>query len=282
MKLVTFRQGQRTSYGVLRERRIRDAGAVLWQRYPTLRSVLEDDALSELENAANLTRDEWALEEVTLLPPIPEPKKILCVGVNYVAHREEMGRQEFAHPTLFARFDSTLVGHEQPILKPSVSEELDYEGELAVVIGKRGRHLQVGEAMKHVAGYACFNDATVRDFQRHSSQFTAGKNFPSTGGFGPWIVTADELGEHAELSLSTRVNGQEVQRTTTDLLIFGVPQLLAYISSFTELVPGDVISTGTPAGVGAKRTPPLFLKPGDVVEVEVSRVGVLRNTVVAE
>lgn len=283
MKLATFRHQQRTSWGVIDGdgESVRDVGAQLSPMWPTLREMLCASGLDEVERVARAAR-EVALSDVELLPPIPEPKKILCVGVNYVAHREEMGRAEFPHPTLFSRFDSTLVGHEGALISPRVSRELDYEGELAVVIGKAGRHVSEADALSHVAGYACFNDATVRDWQRHSSQFTAGKNFPSTGAFGPWIVTADELGDPSALTLVTRVNGRELQRSTTDLLIFDIPKLLAYVSTFTELVPGDVISTGTPSGVGAKRTPPVFLAPGDVVEVEISRIGCLRNPVVQE
>lgn len=281
MRLVTFQQATRTSWGVVEGEQVLDVGARLSSTFPTIAAMLAADGLAEVR-IATAASAQLELASLKLLPPIPEPKKVICVGVNYAAHREEMGRAEFPHPTLFTRFDSTLVGHQQPLVKPRVSGELDYEGELAVVIGRRGRHIPKSEALAHVAGYACFNDATARDWQRHSSQFTAGKNFPATGAFGPWLVTSDELGDPSLLTLVTRVNGRELQRSTTDLLIFDVPQLIAYISTFTELVPGDVISTGTPSGVGAKRKPPVFLEAGDVVEVEISNVGCLRNGVVAE
>lgn len=281
MRLVTFQQATRTSWGVVEGEQVLDVGARLSSTFPTIAAMLAADGLAEVR-IATAASARLELASLKLLPPIPEPKKVICVGVNYAAHREEMGRAEFPHPTLFTRFDSTLVGHQQPLVKPRVSGELDYEGELAVVIGRRGRHIRESEALAHVAGYACFNDATARDWQRHSSQFTAGKNFPATGAFGPWLVTSDELGDPSLLTLVTRVNGRELQRSTTDLLIFDVPQLIAYISTFTELVPGDVISTGTPSGVGAKRKPPVFLEAGDVVEVEISNVGCLRNGVVAE
>jgi 2-keto-4-pentenoate hydratase/2-oxohepta-3-ene-1,7-dioic acid hydratase in catechol pathway len=224
------------------------------------------------------TRHPWSAP-VQLLPPIPEPDKILCVGINYVAHRDETGRSESAYPTLFTRFANTQVGHGQPLIRPLVSTEFDFEAELAVVIGKRGRHIPRENALSLVAGYSCYQDATLRDWQRHTSQFTPGKNFIATGGFGPWLLTADEVPDPSKLTVIGRLNGQEMQRSGTDLLIFDVPELIAYITAFTELVPGDVISTGTPGGVGSKRKPPVWMKAGDIFEVEVTGVGTLRNPV---
>src|SRR5579864_4367907 len=183
---------------------------------------------------------------------------------------------------LFTRFANTQVGHGQPLVRPRVSEKLDFEGELAFIIGKKGRHISEADALSCVAGYACFNDGSVRDWQLHTSQFTPGKNFPGTGGFGPWLVSPDEVPGIARATLTTRLNGEEVQRSSTDDLIFGVPALISYISEFTELVPGDVIITGTPSGVGAFRKPPLWMKPGDVVEVEIEGIGVLKNPLAAE
>ncbi|MGZ3481782.1 MAG: fumarylacetoacetate hydrolase family protein, partial [Myxococcaceae bacterium] len=200
----------------------------------------------------------------------------------YVAHREETGRTESEFPTLFTRFANTQVGHDQPLVRPRVSTELDYEAELAVVVGKPARHVRREDALGVVAGYSCYQDATLRDWQRHTSQFTPGKNFIGTGGFGPWMVTADEIPDPSRLTLVGRLNKVEMQRATTDLLIFDIPALIAYITTFTELVPGDVISTGTPGGVGSKRQPPVWLKAGDVFEVEISGIGVLRNPVVDE
>ena len=217
-----------------------------------------------------------------LLPVIPEPEKILCVGINYASHAAETGRAESSHPTLFTRFSNTLVGHNQPLVAPRSSQEFDYEAELAVVIGKRARHVTREDALDCVAGYTCFNDATARDWQRHTSQFTAGKNFVKSAALGPWLVTRDELPDPSALQISLRLNGTELQKASTKELIFDVPALLAYITTFTELVPGDIIATGTPSGVGSKRQPPVFMKDGDRVEVELSGVGVLRNPVVAE
>jgi 2-keto-4-pentenoate hydratase/2-oxohepta-3-ene-1,7-dioic acid hydratase in catechol pathway len=189
---------------------------------------------------------------------------------------------ETAQPTIFLRLADSQQGHEQPIPAPAESGKLDYEGEVAIVIGKPGRRIREADAWTHIAGYACYNDVSVRDWQVHTSQWAPGKNFYRTGAFGPWMVTSDEIAPGATLSLTTRLNGVEVQRTDTSLLIFGIPRLIAYLSSFTPLRTGDVIVTGTPGGVGAKRTPPLWMKPGDVVEVEVDRIGVLRNTIGAD
>lgn len=215
-------------------------------------------------------------------PPIPRPGAIWCVGLNYEDHRIETGRAKAPYPTLFTRFPVCLVGAGAPLVRPAVSSQLDYEGELAVVIGRTGRHISEARALEHVAGYACFNDASVRDFQGHSSQFGPGKNFHRTGGFGPWIVTADEVPEPQDLEIRTRVNGEVMQESHTSRMTWNARELIAYLSKITPLLPGDVIATGTPSGVGVARTPQVFLKPGDVVEVEISSVGVLRNPVADE
>ena len=259
-----------------------DAVPRLDGRYPTLRAALAAGALGEVRRATEGASADHALEEITFLPPIPHPEKILCVGVNYVAHREETGRKESEFPTLFTRFANTQVGHDEPLVRPRVSSEFDYEAELAVIIGKPARHVRREDALGVIAGYSCYQEATLRDWQRHTSQFTPGKNFIGTGGFGPWMVTSDEIPDPSRLTLVGRLNKVEMQRATTDLLIFDIPSLIAYITTFTELVPGDVISTGTPGGVGSKRQPPVWLKAGDVFEVEISSIGVLRNTVIDE
>jgi 2-keto-4-pentenoate hydratase/2-oxohepta-3-ene-1,7-dioic acid hydratase in catechol pathway len=220
-------------------------------------------------------------DDVTPAPPLTSPR-IFCIGVNYRDHRDEMGHDDVPYPTIFVRFASSLVGHGSAMVRPAASDRLDYEGELAVVIGRAGRRISPDAALAHVAGYACFDDGSVRDFQRHTSQFTAGKNFDRSGAFGPWMVTADEIGDPAGLAIETRVNGEVRQRSNTELLINDIPAVLGYLSSFTELQPGDVIATGTPGGVGAARTPPVFLQAGDVVEVEIERVGLLRNEIIEE
>jgi len=282
MRLASWIHRGREGFGPVVESGVVDAVPRLGGRYPTLRAALTAGALPEVRKVTLGASADHGMDEVTWLPPIPRPEKILCVGINYVAHREETGRTESEYPTLFTRFANTQVGHGQPLVRPRESTEFDYEAELAVVIGRTARHLRKDEALGCVAGYACYQDATLRDWQRHTSQFTPGKNFIGTGGFGPWMTTADEIPDPSKLTLVGRLNGTEMQRSTTDLFIFDIPALLAYITAFTELVPGDVIPTGTPGGVGSKRNPPVWLKSGDVFEVEISGIGVLRNPVVDE
>ncbi len=260
---------------------IADVGAVLGGRHADLRAVLAADALEELANAA-LRAPVLAFDTVELLPPIPAPPRIFCIGINYKAHREETGRSEVAHPTVFVRFASSLVGAGAPIERPSASEAFDYEGELAVIIGRAGRHIAAADALGHVAGYSCFNDGSIRDWQRHSSQFTAGKNFDRSGAFGPWIVTADEIPDPRRLTLTTRLSGEVVQQSGTDLLIFDIPTLIEYLSTFSALCPGDVIATGTPGGVGMARDPQRWMVPGETVEVHITGIGVLHNVVIQE
>jgi 2-keto-4-pentenoate hydratase/2-oxohepta-3-ene-1,7-dioic acid hydratase in catechol pathway len=219
---------------------------------------------------------------ITLLPLIPKPSKILCVGHNYESHRVETGRARTQHPSIFTRFADTLLGADDPILRPRVSTDLDYEAELAVVIGKPGRNIPTAEAMAHVAGFACFNDASVRDWQWHSRQFTPGKNFPRTAPFGPELVTPDEIDDLDKVQISAILNGEVMQRATLDHMLFSVPVIVAYISQFTALSPGDVIATGTPGGVGSKRNPPVWLKPGDEIVVEATGVGRIASRIEQE
>ncbi|MFZ9628404.1 MAG: fumarylacetoacetate hydrolase family protein [Ilumatobacteraceae bacterium] len=223
------------------------------------------------------------LTGATFAPPVPSPTRILCIGVNYAAHRAESDRpSDSQYPTVFVRFASSVVGHGEAVVRPHVSDRFDYEGELAVVIGRRGRYIAEADALDHVAGYTCFNDGTLRDYQRHTSQFTPGKTFDRSGSSGPWIVTTDEIPDPSVLHLRTVLNGAEMQSAPTSNLIHDVPALVAYCSQFTELEPGDLIVTGTPGGVGYARTPPVFMQPGDVIEVEITGIGTLRNTVVDE
>lgn len=207
-----------------------------------------------------------------------DSRKILCVGVNYRPHIEEMGRDLPEYPVVFTRFASSLVGHDEPLVRPRVSEQFDFEGELAVVIGKTARHVSREHAFEYVGGYCCFLDGSVRDWQRHTTQFTAGKNFERSGAIGP-VVAASAVGDPALLELTTRVNGAMMQRARVADLVFDIPHLIEYCSTFAALGPGDVIATGTPGGVGAARTPPVWLRDGDVVEVEIPGVGLLRNPV---
>jgi acylpyruvate hydrolase len=221
-----------------------------------------------------------AADALRLLPPLPAPGKIICVGLNYVDHSLESGFTVPEYPTIFTRFSSSLIASGAAIVRPKVSAQLDYEGELVAVIGKGGRHITEGDALDHVAGYSIFNDASIRDFQRKSPQWTIGKNFDGTGAFGPWFVTADELPPGgAGLHIQTRLNGEIVQDTSTDDMVFSVAKLIAILSEAFTLFPGDILVTGTPAGVGMARKPPLFMKHGDVCEVEIEGIGVLRNTI---
>ena len=278
MKLATFRISGRTSWGLVEGEEVVDIGAALHDRLPDLKSAIAADALPGLgAHAAGAKR--YPFSAIEWLPVIPAPDKIICIGLNYETHRKETGRSEVENPTVFARYANSQLGHAAPIVRPRVSTDLDFEGELAVIIGKPGRYIARADAYGHVAGYSCYNDGSVRDFQRHTHQFTPGKNFPDTGAFGPWMVTPDEVGELGPQRLQTRVNGQVVQDTLLENMIFDVPRQIEYCSTFTRLEAGDVIATGTPGGVGARREPPLWLKPGDTVEVEIDRIGLLRNGV---
>ncbi|WP_372624416.1 fumarylacetoacetate hydrolase family protein [Falsiroseomonas sp.] len=278
MKLASFRHAGTASWGVVAEGAIHDVGAVLRGRLPDLKSAIAAGALDAVRDAA-AGAQRIPLDAIEWLPVIPNPDKILCIGLNYEMHRQETGRAEVQNPTIFTRFANSQIGHLAPLVRPQVSTDFDYEGELAVIIGNSCRHVSKADAYAQIAGYACYNDGSVRDWQRHTPQFTPGKNFVGTGPFGPWMVTPDEVGPLPGLRLQTRVNGEVVQDTTLGEMIFDIPRQIEYCSTFTRLEPGDVIATGTPGGVGSRRNPPLWLKPGDVVEVEIDRVGLLRNTV---
>jgi 2-keto-4-pentenoate hydratase/2-oxohepta-3-ene-1,7-dioic acid hydratase in catechol pathway len=220
--------------------------------------------------------------DIRLLPPIPNPGKIVGIGMNYLAHTAELQRKQPEAPSLFVRFPDSIVGHEQPIVRPSASDNYDFEGELAIIIGQTARHVSAGDALDYVAAYSCFLDGSVRDWQYRTSQFTAGKNFWHSGAFGPWLVTADEIPDPQNLQLETRVSGEVMQQGNTGQMVFAIAELIRFLSTIFPLEPGDVIATGTPSGVGAAREPARWLRPGDVVEVEIEGVGVLRNEVVAE
>jgi 2-keto-4-pentenoate hydratase/2-oxohepta-3-ene-1,7-dioic acid hydratase in catechol pathway len=282
MRYLSFNLDGRASYGIAHGASIHDLGARLGAALPDLRSYLEALAANSAPPRPSRLEADCATSDIVYAPPIPNPHKILCIGLNYEDHRLETGRPQTAFPTIFTRFADTLTGHNTPIHLPSVSTEADFEGELAVVIGRPGYRVPQERAQELIAGYTCFNDVSMRDWQRHTSQFIPGKNFPASGPCGPAIVTPDEVGELAPLKIQTRLNGAVMQSATFSDLIFPVPALIAYISTFTPLRPGDIIITGTPAGVGFKREPQVFLKPGDAFEVEIENVGLLSNPVVAE
>ncbi|HEX4041176.1 MAG TPA: fumarylacetoacetate hydrolase family protein [Xanthobacteraceae bacterium] len=278
MKLLSFTAGGTDWFGA-----VRDDGVVALNDkvgQPDLRSALAAGAMGKMREAAGAAKPDFALDAIEFRPVIPRPDKILCAGVNYRAHAAEVGRELPKQPSMFIRFTDTLVGHGGALVRPNVSDNFDFEGELALVIGKGGRHIKAERALDHVAGYTCFVDGSVRDYQKFS--VTSGKNFPGTGPLGPWLVTTDEIPDPSGLTLTTRLNGTQVQHATTDQLIYAIPQIIAFCSDFTALSPGDVIATGTPEGVGHGRKPPLWMKPGDVLEVEISKIGVLRTRVVDE
>jgi 2-keto-4-pentenoate hydratase/2-oxohepta-3-ene-1,7-dioic acid hydratase in catechol pathway len=282
MRLISFVVGARRSYGVVLDKKVVDLGARIGAKYPDLKALI---AGGELEYARALARPQnadVAIEAVAFLPVIPNPEKIFCIGLNYEDHRLETKRENTEHPTVFMRYAESQVGHEQPMLRPHESTMFDFEGEIAVVIGKPGRRIAEEDAWSHVVGYSCYNEGSVRDWQRHTTQFGPGKNFFHTGAFGPWLVTADEIEAGETLSLRTILNGQVMQQTDTSMMIFPIPKLIAYCSTFLPLSPGDVFVTGTPGGVGARRTPPVFMQDGDTVEIEVGKIGTLRNTVAVE
>ena len=279
MKLASFTHAGQPSYGLVQEGSYLQPPAEFLSRHPDLASVLRAQALDGLAQALQQGGVSIAAAQTRALPVIPAPGKIICVGLNYKTHVAETKRADSDYPSLFLRFNDSLAADGDEVLRPAFSERFDWEGELAFVIGKGGRHIAPEDAFEHIAGYACFNDVSVRDWQRHTHQFTPGKNFPGTAPFGPWLVTRDEIADVRSLSLQTRLNGSVVQQASLSDLIFDIPTIVAYVSRFTPLSPGDVIATGTPGGVGDRREPPLHMKHGDVVEVEITGLGVLRNRI---
>ncbi len=280
MRLISFIADDQPQYGLCVDRGIVALGRRL--PYGDLRALLAADGIQAAARAAAGAAADFDLDAVRFLPAIPNPGKIVCIGLNYEDHRLETARPKMNYPTVFTRFADTQVGHREALVKPRHSDKMDYEGELAVVIGKPGRDIPAATAHEHVAGYACYNDASIRDFQGHTSQFTPGKNFPATGAFGPFLVTADEVGPVGAQRLQTRLNGRLMQDARLGDMIFPVDRLIAYVSSWTALSPGDVIVTGTPGGVGMKREPPVYMRAGDEITVEIDGVGTLSNRVVAE
>ncbi|TKR53298.1 fumarylacetoacetate hydrolase family protein [Allopusillimonas ginsengisoli] len=284
MKLVSYTESQggdsQARYGVVvGDDAILDLTTA---EAPTLRMALSAEGLGGIAARAEVLAQQAQgipLASVLLLPPIPDPDKILCVGLNYILHAKEANMEVPAHPSIFVRFGSSVVGHDNPVSHPGISEQFDFEAELAVVIGRRAYRVSEEDAMGYVAGYSCLAENSIRDWQRHSNQATPGKNFMGSGAFGPWLVTPDEAGPVESMIVTGRLNGDEMQSDSAANMIFSVSQIISYLSTFTELLPGDVISTGTPSGVGFSRKPPLYLRPGDVFEVDISGVGLLRNPV---
>jgi 2-keto-4-pentenoate hydratase/2-oxohepta-3-ene-1,7-dioic acid hydratase in catechol pathway len=284
-RIATFSAGGSAKYGAVTDRGIVDLSARSGREFPTLREVIEAGALRKLAEDAGRHPVDYALDAVTWLPPIPAPEKIICIGVNYPDRNAEYkdGSDAPKYPSMFFRTPRSFVGHGAPLVRPKASAQLDYEGELVLVIGKAGRHIPEKAALDYIAAITLCNEGTIRDWVRHAKfNVTQGKNFDSTGSLGPWLVPYTDESEIADVRLTTRVNGETRQDDRTSRLIFGFRYLIRYISTFTTLVPGDVIVTGTPTGAGARFEPPRYLKPGDVIEVESENVGVLRNGVIDE
>ena len=281
MRYCSFRIEGVPGYGVFDGEIIRAVNENFKDRYTDLKSVLAAGVLPEASEAA-ATGESFDADVVSFDPVIPNPGKIFCVGMNYLAHIKEMGREPPEYPALFVRFPDSIVGHMNPVIRPAASTQYDFEGELAVIIGRAAHHVNAAQAIEYVAGYACFLDGSVRDYQRHTSQFTAGKNFRHSGAFGPWLTTADEIPDPTILNLQTRINDEVMQRGHIGDLCIGIEALIEYLSAICQLEPGDVIVTGTPSGVGAARDPQRWLKPGDRVQVDIDQVGVLENIVVDE
>jgi 2-keto-4-pentenoate hydratase/2-oxohepta-3-ene-1,7-dioic acid hydratase in catechol pathway len=274
MRYISFtRPDGVASFGRLDGETVYDLGGA----YADLKAAIAADALAGLSDG-----EAFAVSAVTLLPVIPNPDKILCVGLNYATHVAETGREQKDHPAIFTRYADSLIADGEAMVRPPESERFDYEGELAIIIGKAGRRIAPENAWEHIAGYAVINDGSIRDWQRHNIQFTPGKTWPATGPFGPALVTPDEVADLASQRVQTRVNGELVQDQPISDQIWDIPTVIAYCSTFTTLNPGDVIATGTPGGVGDKRKPPLYLKAGDTVSVSVGVIGTLTNPVIDE
>lgn len=277
MKLISFLHHGAPAYGAVIGDDVLDLTPILGAQAPDLKTLLAKNLVGAAAQAVQAHKPTLKFAQLTLLPVIPNPGNIFCIGLNYGEHVRETGREVTETPVIFLRLADSQVAHGQDILRPAESHRLDYEAEIAVIIGEGGRRIREEDAWKHIAGYSCYNDGSVRDWQVATSQWTPGKNFYKTGGFGPWMVTSDEIAPGQVMRLQTVLNGQVLQDTTTDKMIHSIPRQIAYISTFIPLSPGDVIVTGTPGGVGNKRNPQIFMKPGDVCEIVVDAIGTLRN-----
>ena len=292
MKFVSYRVVNRESWGVIgADGGVVDLCAEFGNDMPTLRDYLAASDADKAKVAEYLgtgfgghagKASDFPMRDITLREPITNPGKILCIGLNYRKHAAEAGLPVPSYPLIFPRWPESHVAHGQPLMAPRESHQFDYEGELAVIIGKTARRVSEADALHYVGGYACYNEGSIRDWQMHTTQYVPGKNFYHSGSFGPCMLSADEVADPADLVLETRLNGEVVQHEGINDLIYNVPQLIAYTSTFTELRPGDVIVTGTPSGVGLARTPQLWMKPGDTVEVEITKIGILSNPIEAD
>ncbi|SSC70056.1 unnamed protein product [Ciceribacter sp. T2.26MG-112.2] len=281
-KLASFTIDGRAAYGAITDDGVVDLSTRFGARWPTLKQVIEAGALGELVSAAAEMKPDDPVSAITYEIPIPQPEKIICVGVNFPDRNAEYkdGQEAPPNPSLFVRFPRSFTGHDQPLIRPPESEQLDYEGEMVIVIGKGGRRIAEADALSHIAALSLCNEGTIRDWVRHAKfNVTQGKNFDRSGSIGPWLVPFTDESQIADIRLETRVNGEVRQSDRTSRMIFSFRKIIAYVSTFTTLVPGDIIVTGTPTGAGARFDPPIWLKPGDVIEVEADGIGILRNTV---
>lgn len=284
-RFVAFTRAGRPGYGLLAETGVVDLSARHGARWPSLREVIAEGALSGLAEEGRSLAADFDVRDMLFEIPIPSPEKLICVGVNFPDRNAEYddGQAAPAHPSLFVRFPRSFTGHDRPLIRPPESLQLDYEGEIVLVIGKGGRRIPEADALSHIAGLSLANEGTIRDWVRHAKfNVTQGKNFDGSGAIGPWLVPLADADQLADIRLETRVNGKIRQQDRTGRMIFSFARIIAYVSTFTTLVPGDVILTGTPTGAGARSDPPVWLKPGDVVEVEAEGIGTLRNTIIDE
>jgi 2-keto-4-pentenoate hydratase/2-oxohepta-3-ene-1,7-dioic acid hydratase in catechol pathway len=280
MKLTSYIADGKECYGVVTGDGVITMNDRFGGHAASLREAIAGGLLPRIQEAASQSQADRKLSDIKFLPVIPNPEKILCVGINYKSHAAEHGTEAPKLPNIFTKFINTLEAHEGELLRPKVSTSFDFEGELALVIGKGGRHIKAADALKHVAGYTCYCDGSVRDFTKYS--LVASKNFLRSSPLGPWMVTSDEIPDPTKLTLVTRLNGKEMQRSGTDMLIHSIPAIIEFCSVFTPLSPGDIIATGTPDGIGAKQNPPVWMKAGDVLEIEISNIGTLRNKIADE
>ena len=284
-RFASFTVQGRAGYGMVTDDGVVDLSATLADRWPTLREVVAENAFAILEQEAAGRRPDYPLDAIEFDIPVPAPEKIICVGVNFPDRNAEYkdGQEAPANPSLFIRFAKSFVGHDQPMLRPPESPQLDYEGEIVIVIGKEGRRIAEADALGHIGALSLANEGTIRDWVRHAKfNVTQGKNFDRSGSIGPWLVPFKGEDQIADIRLEARVNGEVRQSDCTSRMIFSFRKIIAYVSTFTTLVPGDVILTGTPTGAGARFDPPIWLKPGDLVEIEADGIGILRNIIADE
>lgn len=283
MKLISYSKDGKPGFGIVTpEMKVIELSGKVAGADCLATLIGSEELMGKAKDYAATATKNYDYSAVTLEPVIPQPSKIICVGINYVAHAAEAGRKVGQYPVIFQRFADTLQAADAPLIRPVVSPEFDFEAELAVVIGKGGGHIAPEEAMNHVAGYTCFNDSSVRDWQFHTHQYGMGKTFRKTGALGPWMVTADEIEDYRELKIKGLLNGEQMQEGKLSELAFDIPHLISYVSQALDWNPGDILATGTPSGIGFKRNPPIFLKPGDVFEVVISQIGTLSNPVADE